>query len=68
MNKISEKPRHRFNTRVINLLAEKYGFSDRYIKLILSGDRSPIISDQIKKEYKELVNNIEKSLDNHLKQ
>lgn len=66
MNKISENNKNRFNTQVINLLAKKYGFSDRYIKQILSNDRSPVISDQIKKEYKALINNIEENLNNHL--
>ncbi len=68
MSKINEKPKNRFNTRVVNLLAEKYGFSDRYIKQILSNDRSPIITDQVKKEYKTLINTIEQNLNDHLKQ
>ncbi len=67
MSKNTEKAKNRFNTQVVNLLAKKYGFSDRYIKQILSDDRSPIFSDQLKKEYKELINNIDKELSNHFK-
>lgn len=67
MNKNNEKTRFRFNTLVVNLLAEKYGFSDRYIKQILSGDRSPIFADQVKKDHKELINSIKENINNHIK-
>jgi len=54
MNKATEKKRNSFDTRIVNVIAKKHGYSSRYIKQILTNDRSPIISDQIKKEYKVL--------------
>jgi len=62
MDKSTKKTRINYNTSVINALAKKYQFTSRYIKQILSDERTPIFSDRIKTEYKLLNNEISKIL------
>ena len=63
MNKSIEKRKENWNQDVIKSLADKYDFSGRYIKQIITGDRTPVFADRIKKEYKELKKEIESLLD-----
>jgi hypothetical protein len=62
MNKSIEKSNENWNLDVIKSLADKYDFSARYIKQIITGDRTPVFADRIQKEYKELKKEIESLL------
>lgn len=66
MGKSNEKKRNSFDTRVVSLLAIKHNFSTRYIKQILTGDRTPVFSDFIIKEYKQLYKAIENEINKKL--
>lgn len=50
MSKSNKKEKH--NTEVVSRIAEKYGFTPRYIRQILDDDRKPTFADKIKTEYK----------------
>jgi restriction endonuclease Mrr len=59
MNKSREKNKEKWNQDVIKSLADKYDFSTRYIKQCITGDRTPVFADRIKKEYVALKKEIE---------
>ncbi|PQL95185.1 hypothetical protein [Apibacter adventoris] len=61
MGKNNQK-KNKWNSLVINKLSEKYGFTTYYIRQCLKGDRNSLTSDTIRKEYKELVKEIENTL------
>jgi hypothetical protein len=54
--------RNKWNSLVVNKLSEKYGFTGYYIRQCLKGERNSQTSDTIRKEYKELVLEIENTL------
>ena len=45
---------HKYNSEAINLLIDKYGFGDNYIKKCIRGERNGIIPVRIKEEYNKL--------------
>jgi len=53
-NNKSTKKRNNYNEDIINALADKYGFSQDYIRKCLRSDRTGIMPDNVKKDYKEL--------------
>lgn len=57
MNKCIEK-KHNLNVTVINSLAMKYGFSARYIKMIVLKERTPVFQDRIIAEYRAMSKKI----------
>lgn len=64
MDKSNKKVKTKWNTEVLNALAKKYDFHNRYIKQMILGERTPIFADRIKSEYlamdkqmKSLLNN-----------
>lgn len=61
MNK-STKKTNRYNSTAVNLVAEKYGYSDRYIRACLDGTRVGIMPDQVKKDYKEAKKQLEETI------
>lgn len=52
MDKSKQKSEIVWNTEVISALATNYNFSKRYIKQIISGERTPVFQDRIIAEYK----------------
>lgn len=64
MDKCKTKNR-KWNTSVLKALAKKYDFSPRYIKQCITGERTPIFADRIKSEYKELLKEVNKVLNNN---
>ena len=64
MSKSIKKSTEKWNVSVLNALAAKYDFSQRYIKQCITGDRTPIFADRIKAEYRSLVKGIEDVLSN----
>ncbi len=53
MNKAKQK-RENYNTDILIVLQNKYGYSLDYIRKSLRGDRVGFVPDQLKKEYKAL--------------
>ncbi len=51
MDKTKQK-RKTYNTEILIVLSEKFGYSEDYIRKSLRGDRTGIMPDKIKKEYK----------------
>ncbi|MDN3621306.1 hypothetical protein QWY81_17700 [Polaribacter undariae] len=49
------KKRINFNEDILNALNVKYGYSIDYLRKSIRGDRTGIMPDQLKKEYKKLV-------------
>jgi hypothetical protein len=64
MDKSNEKSNENWNTSAIKALADKYGFSKRYIKQCINGDRTPIFADRIKAEYIALKTELDNLLNN----
>lgn len=59
------KTKSNHNTEILNRIKEKYGFSLRFIRMSLAGNRNSEMSDLVKKDYKimhEAVTNILKNL------
>jgi hypothetical protein len=59
MDKSKQKTEIVWNTEVINALAKNYNFSKRYIKQIISGDRTPIFQDRIIVEYRSMCKEVD---------
>ncbi|OBW40841.1 hypothetical protein AB670_02792 [Chryseobacterium sp. MOF25P] len=53
MNKTTQK-KTSYNTVILSVLANKYGFSIDYIRKCLRGDRTGLMPDELKKEYNSL--------------
>ncbi|MBI1838253.1 MAG: hypothetical protein HYR91_13410 [Flavobacteriia bacterium] len=51
----------RYNTIAVERLSVKHGFTKRFIRQCISGDRTSQTADTIKKDYKELVSKITES-------
>ena len=51
MDKTKQK-RKTYNTGILNVLSEKFGYTEDYIRKSLRGDRTGIMPDKLKKEYK----------------
>lgn len=65
MNKNKQKFSLKWNVEVLKSLAKKYDCSTRYIKMIVLKERTPVDSDKIIKEYKEISNEIQEILNNN---
>jgi hypothetical protein len=60
------KKSNSYNSDVIKALVKKYGYTERYIRMCLSGDREGIMADNVKKDYKSLKTQIKKTIENNL--
>ncbi len=54
--------RRNYNTQVVKRLAEKYGLTERFIRLSLREERTSETAMTLKKEYKKLVKKVEETL------
>lgn len=61
MSKSTQK-RQSFNSQVVNKLSEKHGLTPYYIRQCLKNERNSITSDTIRKEYKQLVKQVNQVL------
>jgi len=61
MNKSTIK-RNKFNELVINRLQKKWGVTKHYIRMALRGDRTSETCEEIVKDYKRLVKEVENAL------
>jgi hypothetical protein len=64
MNKPTNK-NQKFNSIVIHRLVKKYGLTGYYIRQCLKNERNNETSDTIKKDYKRLVKQVEKALNQY---
>ena len=56
------KKRNNYNEDILNVLADKYGYSIDYIRKSLRGDRVGEMPDILKKEYKAMDVEAKKSI------
>lgn len=61
MNKANKK-KNTYNTFVIKELQKRYGVTRRFVTMSLKGDRVSLTSESIKKDYKTIVESIEKTV------
>jgi len=62
MNKSSQKNK-RHNALVIKKLAEKYGYTERYVRGCITGEFAGVMPDEVKKDYKIMENSINETID-----
>lgn len=58
----STKKKNIYNINVVERLQQKYGVSKRYITMSISGDRTSETSDKIKRDYHEMLKEMNKVL------
>lgn len=61
MDKSNQK-RNSYNTQVVNHLSGKHGFTKRFIRQCLGGERLSLTAHTICKEYKELTKKVLEAL------
>ena len=66
MNKSKQK-REKYHPLAVNKIAEVYGFSARYVRQILKGDRKGLMADNVLRDYKELCKKIDQATENAMK-
>ena len=52
----------KYNTEILKALSKKYGYSTDYIRKCLRKDRNGIMPDKIRKDYKTIESDLEKSI------
>lgn len=62
MDKTTQK-KTSYNTVILNVLSNKYGYSIDYIRKSLRGDRVGVMPDELRKEYKALENEATKAIE-----
>ena len=61
MSKSNQK-RNSYNTLVVEQLSSKHGFTKRFIRQCLSGERVSLTADTICRDYKDLVKKVNTAL------
>lgn len=68
----SKQKRERYHPLAVNKVAEMYGYSARYVRQILKGDRKGLMADNVLRDYKQLSKEIdqatEKAIENIINQ
>ena len=59
----SKQKREKYHPLAVNKIAEMYGFSARYVRQILKGDRKGLMADNVR-DYKELCKKIDQATEN----
>lgn len=49
----STKKRRSYNAPAVHIVADKFGFTHRYVRDCLRGTRAGVMADRVKKAYKE---------------
>lgn len=62
MDKNNTKKNNTYNVIAVNAVSEKWKISKQYVRQCLRGDRNSISADNIKKEYHDIVREIDKLL------
>ena len=60
MDKNKQK-REKHHPLAVKKVAEIYGFSARYVRQVLKGDRKGLMADNVLRDYKELCNEIDQA-------
>lgn len=60
MDKNKQK-REKYHPLAVKKVAEIYGFSARYVRQVLKGDRKGLMADNVLRDYKELCNEIDQA-------
>lgn len=63
MDKNTQK-RCKYHPLAINKIAEMYGYSERYIRQILKGDRTGLMAENVLRDYKRFVKEFDKATKN----
>lgn len=63
----SKQKRKKYHPLAVNKVAEMYGYSARYIRQILKGDRKGLMADNVLRDYKELCKKIDQATENAMK-
>ncbi|MFJ1378379.1 hypothetical protein ACILE8_08435 [Capnocytophaga canimorsus] len=50
----SKQKREKYHPLAVNKVAEMYGYSARYIRQILKGDRKGLMADNVLRDYKQV--------------
>lgn len=58
----SKQKREKYNALAVKKVAEIYGYSQRYIRQILKGDRKGLMADNVLRDYKKLKNDFDTSV------
>lgn len=64
MDKSKVKNRVQHNATAVHITAEKFGYTDRYVRACLKGDRVGIMPDEVKRIYKEVEKTINETINN----
>ncbi len=57
----SKQKREKYHPLAVNKVAEMYGYSARYIRQILKGDRKGLMADNVLRDYKQLSKEIDQA-------
>lgn len=57
----SKQKRERYHPLAVNKVAEMYGYSARYVRQILKGDRKGLMADNVLRDYKQLCREIDQA-------
>lgn len=60
------KTKPSYNQDVLKIIKSRYGYSFDYIRKLIRGDRSGVVSDMIKAEYNKLNNEAIKAIKNQV--
>lgn len=58
----SKQKREKYNALAVNKIAEAYGFSARYVRQILKGDRKGLMADNVLRDYNKLARDFENAV------
>lgn len=58
----SKQKREKYNALAVNKIAEAYGFSTRYVRQILKGDRKGLMADNVLRDYNKLARDFENAV------
>lgn len=67
MNKSTQK-RPRYNVTAVKKIAEKYGYTERYVRMCVRGDVDGVMPDKVVKDYKALAHKLESVTKNFINQ
>ena len=62
------KKKPKYNHDAILVLRQRYGYSDYYLRQCINGAKNEIIPDQIRKEYHEIVKQLDLAKDKLVKE
>lgn len=55
MDKSTKQIRSKYNSNITKSLADKYKISERYVRMIISNERSPDFQEEIINDYNKMI-------------